>query len=56
MKWARTFREVNSTRYSFPGDLATVATDGMLVLYGRGSNCINSGGEKVFSDEVDDTP
>jgi 3-oxocholest-4-en-26-oate---CoA ligase len=53
-KSARTFREVNGTRYSFPGDMATVATDGTLVLYGRGSNCINTGGEKVFPEEVEE--
>ena len=54
-KSARTFREVNGTPYSFPGDMATVATDGTLVLYGRGSNCINTGGEKVFPEEVEET-
>jgi len=53
-KSARTFREVNGTRYSFPGDMATVAADGTLVLYGRGSNCINTGGEKVFAEEVEE--
>jgi fatty-acyl-CoA synthase len=53
-KSARTFREVNGTRYSFPGDMATVAADGTLVLYGRGSNCINTGGEKVFPEEVEE--
>ena len=54
-KSARTFREVHGTRYSFPGDMATVATDGTLVLCGRGSNCINTGGEKVFPEEVEET-
>ena len=54
-KPARTFREVHGTRYSFPGDMATVATDGTLVLCGRGSNCINTGGEKVFPEEVEET-
>jgi fatty-acyl-CoA synthase len=53
-KSARTFREVNGVRYSFPGDMATVAEDGTLVLFGRGSNCINTGGEKVFSEEVEE--
>ncbi len=53
-KSARTFREVNGIRYSFPGDMATVAADGTLVLYGRGSNCINTGGEKVFPEEVEE--
>ena len=53
-KSARTFREVNGVRYSFPGDMATVAADGTLVLFGRGSNCINTGGEKVFPEEVEE--
>ena len=39
---------------SFPGDMATVAADGTLVLFGRGSNCINTGGEKVFPEEVEE--
>ena len=53
-KSARTFREVNGVRYSFPGDMATIAADGSLVLFGRGSNCINTGGEKVFPEEVEE--
>ena len=53
-KSARTFREVNGTRYSFPGDMATIAADGTLVLFGRGSNCINTGGEKVYPEEVEE--
>jgi fatty-acyl-CoA synthase len=53
-KSARTFRDVNGVRYSFPGDMATVAADGSLVLFGRGSNCINTGGEKVFPEEVEE--
>ena len=53
-KSARTFREVNGHRYSFPGDMATVAADGTLVLFGRGSNCINSGGEKIYPEEVEE--
>jgi fatty-acyl-CoA synthase len=53
-KSARTFREVDGVRYSFPGDMATVAADGSLVLFGRGSNCINTGGEKVFPEEVEE--
>jgi fatty-acyl-CoA synthase len=50
----RTFRVVNGVRYSFPGDMATIAADGTLVLFGRGSNCINSGGEKIFPEEVEE--
>ena len=53
-KSARTFREVNGVRYSFPGDMASVDASGSLILYGRSSNCINTGGEKVFSEEVEE--
>jgi fatty-acyl-CoA synthase len=45
---------VNGVRYGFAGDMATVAADGALVLFGRGSNCINTGGEKVFPEEVEE--
>jgi len=53
-KSARTFRVVNGRRYSFPGDFAKVAADGSLILLGRGSVCINTGGEKVFPEEVEE--
>ncbi len=53
-KSARTFRTINGVRYSFPGDLAMVAEDGTLVLLGRGSQVINTGGEKVFPEEVEE--
>jgi len=53
-KSARTFRTVNGTRYAFPGDMATVEADGSITLLGRGSNCINSGGEKIFPEEVEE--
>jgi fatty-acyl-CoA synthase len=53
-KSARTFRDVNGQRYSFPGDMATIAADGTLVLFGRGANCINTGGEKVYPEEVEE--
>jgi fatty-acyl-CoA synthase len=53
-KTARTFRMVNGQRYSFPGDFAKVAADGTLILLGRGSACINTGGEKVFPEEVEE--
>ena len=53
-KTARTFRVVDGVRYSFPGDMATVAADGTLNLLGRGSHCINTGGEKVFPEEVEE--
>ena len=41
-------------RYSFPGDFAKVAADGSLILLGRGSQVINSGGEKIFPEEVEE--
>jgi len=41
-------------RYSFPGDMAQVAADGTLILLGRGSQVINSGGEKIFPEEVEE--
>jgi 3-oxocholest-4-en-26-oate---CoA ligase len=53
-KSARTFRVINGVRYSFPGDWATVNADGTLNLLGRGSQCINTGGEKVFPEEVEE--
>jgi fatty-acyl-CoA synthase len=53
-KSARTFREVGGQRYAFSGDFAMVAADGTLILLGRGSNCINTGGEKVFPEEVEE--
>jgi acyl-CoA synthetase (AMP-forming)/AMP-acid ligase II len=53
-KSARTFRTVAGVRYSFAGDMATVETDGTITLLGRGSNCINSGGEKIFPEEVEE--
>lgn len=53
-KSAATFREVDGVRYSFPGDWATVEDDGSITLLGRGSQCINTGGEKVFPEEVEE--
>ena len=53
-KSARTFRTIDGVRYAFPGDLAQVAADGALILLGRGSQVINSGGEKVFPEEVEE--
>jgi 3-oxocholest-4-en-26-oate---CoA ligase len=53
-KSARTFRVIDGVRYSFPGDLAMVAADGSLILLGRGSQVINTGGEKVFPEEVEE--
>ncbi|NND74737.1 MAG: AMP-binding protein [Ilumatobacter sp.] len=53
-KSARTFRVIDGVRYSFPGDFAQVAEDGTLILLGRGSQVINTGGEKVFPEEVEE--
>ena len=53
-KSAATFRLIDGVRYSFPGDMAKVAADGSLILLGRGSNVINSGGEKIFPEEVEE--
>lgn len=52
-KTARTFRTIDGTRYVFAGDMATLAEDGSLVLLGRNSRVINTGGEKVFAEEVE---
>jgi len=53
-KSAKTFRTVAGVRYSIPGDYATVAADGSIHLLGRGSVVINTGGEKVFPEEVEE--
>jgi fatty-acyl-CoA synthase len=53
-KTAKTFRTVEGVRYSIPGDFATVDADGKIHLLGRGSVCINTGGEKVFPEEVEE--
>ena len=50
---AQTFIEVDGTRYAIPGDFATVEADGQVTLLGRGSIVINTGGEKVFPEEVE---
>ncbi|MEW4467321.1 acyl-CoA synthetase [Parasphingorhabdus sp. JC815] len=49
-----TFRVINGARYAIPGDWCTVESDGTLTLIGRGSNCINTAGEKVFPEEVEE--
>ena len=53
-KSAVTFREIGGVRYSIPGDWATVRADGTIRLLGRGNQCINTGGEKVFPEEVEE--
>jgi 3-oxocholest-4-en-26-oate---CoA ligase len=52
-KTAETFVEIEGERWTMPGDLATVEADGTIVVFGRGAVCINSGGEKIFPDEVE---
>jgi acyl-CoA synthetase (AMP-forming)/AMP-acid ligase II len=52
-KTASTFVEVEGERWVLPGDLASVEADGTVVLHGRGSTSINTGGEKVFPEEVE---
>jgi fatty-acyl-CoA synthase len=54
-KTAETFRSYQGRRWSIPGDFCTVDADGTLNLHGRGSVCINTGGEKVYSEEVEET-
>ena len=53
-KTARTFREIDGVRYSIPGDWCVVEADGTLTLLGRGNACINTAGEKVFPEEVEE--
>jgi 3-oxocholest-4-en-26-oate---CoA ligase len=54
VKTAATFPVIDGVRYSLPGDWATVEADGTVTLLGRGSVCINTGGEKVFPEEVEE--
>jgi fatty-acyl-CoA synthase len=51
---AATFRMIDGRLHAIPGDQATVEVDGTLTLLGRGSNCINSGGEKIWPEEVEE--
>jgi fatty-acyl-CoA synthase len=53
-KSARTFRVIGGRRWITPGDHAVVHADGTVQLLGRGSSCINTGGEKVFPEEVEE--
>jgi 3-oxocholest-4-en-26-oate---CoA ligase len=52
-KTAATFIEIDGVRWTLPGDMATVEADGSIRLLGRGSMCINTGGEKVYPEEVE---
>jgi fatty-acyl-CoA synthase len=51
---SRTFRQIDGELWSVPGDFATVDADGSVRLLGRGSSVINTGGEKVFAEEVEE--
>ncbi len=53
-KTAKTFPTIEGRRWSMPGDWARIEQDGTLTLLGRGSQCINSGGEKIFPEEVEE--
>jgi fatty-acyl-CoA synthase len=53
VKSAATFRDVDGRRYCVPGDLARIEADGSLTLLGRDGRVINTGGEKVFAEEVE---
>jgi fatty-acyl-CoA synthase len=50
----RTFKVIDGVRFSIPGDYAQVDADGTIHVLGRGSVCINSGGEKIFPEEVEE--
>jgi acyl-CoA synthetase (AMP-forming)/AMP-acid ligase II len=52
-KTATTFKEIGGQRWVLPGDMATVEADGTVLVFGRGSVCINSGGEKIYPEEVE---
>ncbi len=52
-KTAETFQTINGVRYAIPGDYAEVEADGSVTMLGRGSQSINSGGEKIYPEEVE---
>jgi fatty-acyl-CoA synthase len=54
-KTAETFKTYEGRLWSIPGDFCTVEVDGTLNLHGRGSVCINTAGEKVYPEEVEET-
>src|SRR5579872_4654203 len=53
VKTAEMFAEVDGKRYAVPGDWARVEEDGTITLLGRGNTCVNTGGEKVYPEEVE---
>ncbi len=52
-KTRQTYRVINGVRHSVPGDRAQIMADGSIRILGRDSACINTGGEKVFAEEVE---
>jgi 3-oxocholest-4-en-26-oate---CoA ligase len=50
---AKTFREFGGRRWVVPGDMASLDVDGSVIFHGRGSRVINTGGEKVYAEEVE---
>ncbi len=52
-KSAKTFLEIGGERFSVPGDMARIEEGNRITLLGRGSNCVNTGGEKVYPEEVE---
>jgi 3-oxocholest-4-en-26-oate---CoA ligase len=53
VKTAEMFTEVDGRRYAVPGDWARIEEDGAITLLGRGNTCVNSGGEKIYQEEVE---
>ncbi len=53
-KTAKTFVEIDGERWVIPGDMGTVEADGTITVFGRGAVCINSGGEKIYPEEVEE--
>ncbi len=53
VKTAALFAEVDGARYAVPGDFARMEEDGSITLLGRGNTCVNTGGEKVYPEEVE---
>ena len=51
---ASTFPTIDGVRYSMAGDWCRLLDDGTMILLGRGNNCINSGGEKIYPEEVEE--
>jgi acyl-CoA synthetase (AMP-forming)/AMP-acid ligase II len=53
VKTAQLLTEIDGVRYALPGDFARLEEDGTITLLGRGATCVNTGGEKVFPEEVE---